>query len=152
MRMRSNLIKMKVDFRPRRTSKTFVFLAIAVLANSVGNLMLAVAMERMPAFASVAFHTYLLSLVANPFLLPGAALSAIYAFAQLSLFSWADLSFVIPCTAVSYIFSTLLAEFVLGEHVQPGRWVGVLLIFLGVALVARTPVATKAHPPQAPTC
>ncbi len=152
MRMRSNTSKMKLDSRAPRRSKTIAFLAIAVLANSLGNLMLAVAMERMPAFTAVAFHSYLLGLLENPFLLPGAALTAIYAFAQLSLFSWADLSFVVPCTAVSYILSTLLAEFVLGEHVQPGRWLGVLLIFVGVALVARTPVTTKAHPPQAPTC
>ena len=143
---------MNANFRARRTSKTIAFLVVAVLANSLGNLMLAVAMERMPAFTQVAFHRYLLSLLENPYLLPGAALTAIYAFSQLSLFSWADLSYVIPCTASSYILSTLLAEFVLGEHVEFTRWLGVLLIFFGVALVARTPVTTKAHPPQAPTC
>ncbi len=150
--MRSNLNKMNANSRARRISKTITFLAIAVLANSLGNLMLAMGMERMPAFTQVPFHGYLLSLLENPFLFPGAALTAIYAFAQLSLFSWADLSYVIPCTASSYILSTLLAEFVLGEHVQFARWLGVLLIFFGVILVARTPVTTKAHPPQAPKC
>jgi drug/metabolite transporter (DMT)-like permease len=135
----------------RRISKTVIFLGIAVLANSFGNLMLAVGMDRMPDFSQVPFHTYLLDLVENPFLLPGAGLSAVYAFAQLSLFSWADLSYVIPCTASSYILSTILAEFVLNEHVQFARWIGVALIFLGVTLVAETPMTTKTRSPQAPT-
>ncbi len=113
--------------------------------------MLAVGMNRMPDFSHVPFHTYLLGLIENPFVLPGAALLAIYALAQLSLFSWADLSYVIPCTASSYILSTILAEFVLNEHVQLARWLGVFLIFLGVTLVAETPMTTKSRTPQAPT-
>lgn len=151
IRMRSNPIKMTGDPPLRRTSKTIVFLAVAVLANSFGTLMLAVGMNRMPDFSHVPFHTYLLGLIENPFVLPGAALLAIYALAQLSLFSWADLSYVIPCTASSYILSTILAEFVLNEHVQLARWLGVFLIFLGVTLVAETPMTTKSRTPQAPT-
>lgn len=132
----------------RRMRKTFLFLAVAILANSFGNLLLAIAMNHMPGFSQVALPSYLHRLLDNPFLLPGAALTAVYSLAQLSLFSWADLSFVVPCTALSYAFSTILAQFVLGEHVDPTRWIGVLLITLGVALVARTPVATRPHAPE----
>lgn len=127
----------------RRASRTFLFLATAVLANSFGNLMLALGMDRMPAFMQVPRIHYVLLALANPFLLPGAVLTAVYTFAQLSLFSWADLSFVIPCTATSYILTTLLGDLVLGEHVETARWIGVLLIFGGVTLVARTPIETK---------
>lgn len=134
-------------FRPsHHLSKTIVFLAIAVLGNSFGNLLLAMGMDSMPSFGSVSFLSYLLDLGSNFFLLPGAALTAIYTLAQISLFSWADLSFVVPCIASSYIVSTVLGEFVLREHVDPMRWAGVFLIFVGVALVAETPVATKEHP------
>lgn len=132
-----------------RLRRTILFICIAVLANSFGNLMLALGMDRMPAFAHVALVHYLVRMLANPFLLPGAALTAVYTLAQLSLFSWADLSFVVPCTASSYIVSTLLGEFVLGERVQMGRWIGVLLIFCGVMMVANTPVATKERPGEA---
>ena len=102
-------------------------------------------MNRLPDFGSVPFHQYLFNLLTDPFLFPGAALSGLYAFLQLTLFSWADLSFVVPCIASSYIVSTVLAEFILGEHVEPMRWAGVLLIFLGVILVANTPEATRPH-------
>lgn len=129
-----------------RGSKTLLFIAIAVLANSFGNLMLAMGMDGMPAFNRVPFLHYLLGLLANPFLLPGAALSAVYTLAQISLFSWADLSFVIPCTASSYVITTLLGEFIIGEKVEWARWIGVLLITCGVVLVAETPVTTRPHP------
>lgn len=127
------------------TRKTILYLSVAILTNSFGNLLLAIGMDRMPAFGHVALSQYLWALLTDPFLLPGAALTAIYAFAQLSLFSWADLSFVVPCTALSYVLSTVLAEFILGESVDLARWAGVLLITFGVGLVAKTPVATTAH-------
>jgi multidrug transporter EmrE-like cation transporter len=129
----------------RLQTRTFLFLGTAVLANSFGNLMLALAMDRMPAFRHVALLHYVLLALTNPFLLPGAVLTAVYTFTQLTLFSWADLSFVIPCTATSYILTTLLGDVVLGEHVETARWIGVLLILGGVTLVARTPIETKEY-------
>jgi drug/metabolite transporter (DMT)-like permease len=125
---------------PRR--KTIIFILIVVLANSFGNLLLALGMDRMPSFAHVPLAHYLLALLTSPWVIPGAVLTAVYTLAQLSLFSWADLSYVIPCTAASYIVTTLLGEFVVGEHVEALRWVGVLLISAGVVLVAETPTRT----------
>lgn len=135
-----------------RTSKTAIFIAIAVLANSFGNLLLALAMNHMPGFGQTAFVHYLLKLAEDPYLIPGVALTALYTLTQVSLFSWADLSFVVPCISSSYVASTLLGEFVLGEHVELVRWIGVVLITLGVAMVAETPVATKPHPAQDGSC
>jgi drug/metabolite transporter (DMT)-like permease len=128
--------------QPVSASKTATYLAIAVLTNSFGNLLLALAMDRMPSFTSTPFPHYLHLLAVNPYLLPGTALSAMYMVAQLSLFSWADLSFVVPVIASSYVVTAFLSEFILGEHVQMERWVGVVLITVGVGLVARTPPAT----------
>ena len=126
-----------------RLRKTFLFIGIAVVANSFGNLMLAIGMEHMPSLGHIALFRYALDVATNPFVIPGAALSAVCTLSQISMFSWADLSFVVPCTASSYILTTLLGEFVLGEPVQWARWIGVLLIMCGVVLVARTPVTTK---------
>lgn len=151
--MRSNFMEMieSSAAAPSR-SKTALFIAVAVLANSFGNLLLALAMGHMPQFAHTALAHYLVALLEEPYLLPGVALTALYTLTQLSLFSWADLSFVVPCISSSYVASTLLGEFVLGEHVQLIRWMGVILITVGVTMVADTPVATKSHPSQAPRC
>lgn len=126
--------------------KTGAFVTIAVLANSFGNLLLAMGMKGMPDFNQAGLPHYLFLLVANPFILPGAFLSAVYAVAQLSLFSWADLSFVVPLIASSYIVTALLSEFILGESVDTTQWLGVVLISAGVALIARTPQHTVDDP------
>jgi drug/metabolite transporter (DMT)-like permease len=56
--------------------------------------------------------------------------------------SWADFSYVLPATASMYAVVPLLGHFVLGERVTGLRWMGVALICLGVAFVARTPPST----------
>ena len=57
-------------------------------------------------------------------------------FALLSMLSVAKVSFVFPATALSYAVGTLGGRVFLGERVTPQRWLGVLLVCLGVALVA----------------
>ncbi|MBO7469081.1 MAG: EamA family transporter [Bacteroidales bacterium] len=48
-----------------------------------------------------------------------------------------DLSIVYPLTSISYIFTILLAMFLLGETVSVIRWVGILLVMLGVGMIAK---------------
>jgi drug/metabolite transporter (DMT)-like permease len=44
-------------------------------------------------------------------------------------------SFVIPVTALSYVLGALGGAFFLGERVDSQRWIGVLFVCTGVALV-----------------
>jgi drug/metabolite transporter (DMT)-like permease len=46
-----------------------------------------------------------------------------------------NVSFVIPLTALSYVIGALGGAFFLGERVDWQRWIGVLLVCAGVALV-----------------
>jgi uncharacterized membrane protein len=55
-----------------------------------------------------------------------------------TLLSWADYSYVMPVGAFGYAMLTLLAVIFLREEVSLQRWIGVLLICLGVLLVGRT--------------
>lgn len=56
--------------------------------------------------------------------------------ALLALLARADLSWVAPATAVSFIAETLAARFLLGEHISQTRWAGALCVGLGVALIS----------------
>ncbi len=49
--------------------------------------------------------------------------------------SWSDLTFVMPLTALTYVLNAILVGPILGETVTPSRWVGTVLIALGVAFV-----------------
>ncbi len=51
--------------------------------------------------------------------------------------SWADLSFVLPLTAASYVLGAVFAQTFLGEHVTLIRWVGAAVITAGVVIVGR---------------
>ncbi len=62
---------------------------------------------------------------------------------QLSLLSWADLSYVIPITAASYVLTAVLGTVFLHEFISLSRWFGILAISMGVLLViGTTPRAT----------
>ncbi len=64
-------------------------------------------------------------------------------FAQLSMYTWADLSYILPVTASGYVITAILSKFFLAEHISPSRWIGVVVISLGVMCVAHTPADTK---------
>ena len=75
-------------------------------------------------------------LARNRFVIAAVAAMAVSFFAYLGLLTIADLSFAVPATAVTYVFETLLAKYVLKEHVNWLRWAGAALVICGVVLVS----------------
>jgi drug/metabolite transporter (DMT)-like permease len=71
------------------------------------------------------------------------------------LLGQADVSFVWPLTAVSFVMTTLAAQFILHERVDAIRWGGVALIVIGAALISygehakEKPVPPAANQPSA---
>ena len=56
----------------------------------------------------------------------------------MTVLSWADYSYVMPAGAFGYALLTLLAVIFLHETVSIRRWIGVVLICVGVLLVGQT--------------
>ncbi len=56
----------------------------------------------------------------------------------MTVLSWADYSYVMPAGAFGYALLTLMAVLFLHESVSLRRWVGVVLICVGVLLVGQT--------------
>ena len=81
---------------------------------------------------------------------PGVALGIFFLFAffacYLTALSWADLTYVLPATSLSYVLVALVARFWLHENVSLSRWLGVVLISLGVGFVTQGPALT--HKPR----
>jgi uncharacterized membrane protein len=111
--------------------------AAAVLLNVGGNYFLSVGMRDIGATVSLSLAAFL-PVFANLWIVLGVALLAGWLIAQLSLLSWADLTFVLPVTSLSYVLTALLGAVALGEHVSLAHWTGILLIFAGVLAVGRT--------------
>ena len=67
----------------------------------------------------------------------------------MTVLSWADYSYVMPAGAFGYAVLTFLAVIFLHESVSPRRWVGVVLICVGVLLVGQTKPRTTELPAEA---
>ena len=74
----------------------------------------------------------------HPWVAAGVALLIVWTFAHMALLSWADLSYVMPVTAIGYVVTAFAGKFFLGESVSAMRWAGIVLITAGVTLVGRT--------------
>lgn len=61
----------------------------------------------------------------------------------LTALSWADLSYVLPATALGYVLVAILSKYLLHEDVSAFRWIGILLISCGVGWVTRGPALTR---------
>lgn len=68
----------------------------------------------------------------------------------MTVLSWADYSYVMPAGAFGYALLTFLAVVFLRESVSPRRWVGVVLICVGVLLVGQTKPRTTEVPSGVP--
>ena len=118
--------------------RNLLFIAIVVLAGTSGELAMTRAMKRI---GEVHHFTprAILGVIGRAFrqgwMWLGFGLMALSFFALLALLSWADVSFVVPATALSYAVGALGARFFLGERVSGLRWLGVFLVCVGVALV-----------------
>lgn len=73
--------------------------------------------------------------LAVPRMWMGITLMALAFFALLGMLSLAKVSFVFPSTALSYAAGALGGRLFLGERVTAQRWLGVLLVCIGVVLV-----------------
>src|SRR2546430_17365594 len=65
-----------------------------------------------------------------------------------TVLSWADYSYVMPAGAIGYAALTFLAVVFLHESVSPRRWIGVVLICVGVLLVGQTKPRTTEVPSE----
>ena len=59
-------------------------------------------------------------------------------YSLLILLSWAPLSVVIPASAFNYVVGTFGAKYLLNEQVSLKRWMGVVMVCVGVTLVLLT--------------
>ena len=124
-----------------RNLRTYLLLASFVALRAFGNLALALGTKRFPESLSIHPIAYLAAML-DPFAAVGIAMLILSIFARIAVFSVADLSFVLPVTAIGYVLAALLGHVILAEPVSGARWAGTLLIFAGAALVSSTPKNT----------
>jgi len=118
--------------------RTTVCLSIVILAGTGGELLAAHAMKqsaRLQVISGSAVGTLLQRAFRLGPMWVGLMLQALAFFTFLALLSWADVSFVVPATALNYVVGAAGSALFLREHVDRTRWAGVLLVCVGVAVI-----------------
>jgi drug/metabolite transporter (DMT)-like permease len=124
-----------------KTTRTYFWLLLFLALRAFGNLSLAWGTRRLPETLAADPMVYLRAML-DPFVALGIAMLIVALLARLALLSVADLSFILPMTAIGYVLAALLGRYFLHEAVSPQRWLAVTLIFGGAALVSFTPQST----------
>jgi drug/metabolite transporter (DMT)-like permease len=122
-------------------AKTRLFAALTILSNVAGNSALTKGMQQLGGVGNSPLA--LIGALFHPWVALGVALLIVWTLTHMALLSWADLSYVMPVTAISYVVTAFAARVLLGENVSLARWAGILLITAGVILVGRTEGSTR---------
>ena len=118
--------------------KLLLGVSFAVLASTIGDLLLAKGMRKVGQVRWVGVGGSLRTVgkvIRTPEIPLAVLFLAVFFFSWLALLSRADLSLILPMTALTYILNGLAAGPVLGETVSRQRWIGIWVITLGVVLV-----------------
>lgn len=117
--------------------KTRLLTAAVIVTNVMGNFALSMGMKEVGETVTVSLLPYLRALL-DPWVIGGVCLLGLWLFSNLSLLSWADLSYVLPVTSIAYVIAAILGRVFMGDPVTPLRWAGILLIVTGAIIVGRT--------------
>jgi drug/metabolite transporter (DMT)-like permease len=138
-------------------TKTYIFIALMVILGPSANILFKVGMDKVGALHNMSLSAlagYVLHVLENPVLWAGIVARSSFTIVYMLLLSWADYTYVAPVTSLGYALSAMLGVILLSEAVSPIRWVGVVIICIGVAVVGSTPVRTTVEkvkiPPEIP--
>jgi drug/metabolite transporter (DMT)-like permease len=122
-------------------TRVALMLIFFVLCNTVGEIAMSYGVKQVgepQGFRPMALLRFVWAAVKNRWLWVAIPLLAASFYSLLILFSWAPVSVVIPASASNYILGTFGAKYLLKEDVSFKRWLGVVMVCLGVTLVLLT--------------
>jgi drug/metabolite transporter (DMT)-like permease len=119
--------------------RVWLLTLVVVLANVGGNAILGYAMKQAPATAGV------IGSILQPVAMLGIVVLIAWMLLRMRLLGLADLSFVVPVTAIGYVLSAMAGVFLLHEHVPLRGWIGTVIIMAGATLTGLTEHEDKPH-------
>jgi len=122
-------------------TKIIALLTVAVLSQATGNVLLSQGMKRIAGESGsslVGWASALFQAVQTPSILLGTGFLIVFFVIFATALSRADLSFVLPAISSEVIVNVAFADHFLNETVSSSRWVGSILISIGVVLVLQS--------------
>jgi drug/metabolite transporter (DMT)-like permease len=128
--------------------RVVVAMIIASAATAAGQVLIRRGMQdigSLEAYAPAALMSYFGHALSNPYVILGTILNGVFYFLLIASLSWADVTVAVPFTALEYGFAAVLAITLLQEVVPPIRWVGIVLVIVGVLLITISGEPTSAQ-------
>jgi uncharacterized membrane protein len=126
--------------------KTKLLTLFVVATNVLGNVSLSWGMKHQNAGLGLSPWTYI-RLIFSPWVMLGTMLLILWLLSRMTLLGWADLSYVLPVTAMGYVLTALVGRYFLGEAISYQGWAGTILIVAGIMLVGMTQPNTTGSGP-----
>jgi uncharacterized membrane protein len=117
--------------------KTKLLTLFVVATNVLGNVSMSWGMKHQNAQLGFSPWAYI-RLIFSPWVLLGTMLLILWLLSRMTLLGWADLSYVLPVTAIGYVLTAILGKYFLGEEISYQGWAGTGLIVAGIVLVGLT--------------
>lgn len=116
----------------------YLLLAISISLAIAGQLLMKQGMMIFGKFPVRELLGRLMPIVFQPYVFIGLACFAVSSIFWLVVLSRIELSFAYPMVSVAYVVVALFSYFIFKENVSLIRWIGILIICLGVYLVSRS--------------
>ncbi len=121
--------------------KTYAVVVLAATTQATGNIFLSKGMKQIASTGPMGYEhwvSFLPRFIESPALWFGTAFLILSFLLFATALTWEDLSFVVPAISIEVIMNVAFAAYFLNEHVSSKRWMGTLLISVGVILVFRS--------------
>jgi uncharacterized membrane protein len=121
--------------------KTKLLTLFVVVTNVVGNASMSWGMKHQTADLGLSPWAYI-RLIFSPWVLFGTMLLILWLLSRMTLLGLADLSYVLPITAIGYVLTAIVGKWFFGEEISYQGWAGTGLIVAGIILVGLTDANT----------
>ena len=123
------------------TFRKYLIIAGITVFSTLGDSLLAHGMKQLGGISLRDFSSLLFAIL-NPWVGAGIFLLLAFFASYMSALSWADLTYVLPATSLSYVLVARVGRIGFHEEISPIRWLGIALIAAGVGFVAAGPSLT----------
>ena len=125
----------------------YVLLVLIIFGSTFGDVYVAKGMKQIGEISVSRWRDLILAPF-NPWVALGVVLLIMFYVSYLASLSWADLSYIMPATTFGYVLTALAAHFMLHEAIPLTRWIGIIMITVGVGFIARGGSLTVAPTPE----
>jgi len=126
--------------------KTILIMLLAVIAGTVGDILLAKGMKELGDLSAMNLRGIIevaLRALTSWKIILGTAMLSLFFFLWLAVLSWEDLTVALPMQALNYVLVAILAKYILNEQISLLRWAGIFLVCVGVIMITKSSTADK---------